>query len=35
MIWLALACTPTPPDSVQSVSLVYQSSVDGEIEPCG
>lgn len=35
MIWLTLACTPAAPTSSQAVSLVYQSSVDGEIEPCG
>lgn len=35
MIWLTLACTPAPDVAAQSVSLVYQSSVDGEVEPCG
>jgi hypothetical protein len=39
MLALVLACSgdagPAPGDAPREFTLVYQASVDGEIEPCG
>lgn len=38
MLWTALlACTnlTPPPETAKTLQVIYTTSVDGEIEPCG
>ena len=33
--WLTGCTSTVPPESSEQVTLLFQSRVDGEIEPCG